>query len=290
MRYGIKSFCFTLFGLVMSAALGQNPNYSAYYTYSVTFNADGSATVTPTAEVTGTDDAADWVEGQWRPVCNVYPKIQLTGDPSWVHGTGRGLGQLIDYVRTGNPVQIPANGSTVNVQFAVEADVRCSKPPTTIYYEYPSSSLLSTWDGIDPNTWLLVGFEPAQTNPPWTDQSCPSPETCPVGYGVASVPNFVDFADFVSWPISVAVTYGKKVSQTTDPKDGDPIGIYSPYCSGNTVAICPLTATWRMEYGPNEVPYSVVVTDFLAFKWKGVVVSCIANPEVQPAGGPGPCR
>jgi len=96
-------FC-VLIVFVSLHAFAQNPNYSAYYDYTVTYNDDGSATVIPTAEITGWDDQADWVIGGYRPLCNVRPKIQLTNDADWVLGTTKALYQVVDQVRTGTPV------------------------------------------------------------------------------------------------------------------------------------------------------------------------------------------
>jgi hypothetical protein len=41
---------------VATGAVSQNAAYSSYYTYTFTYNPDGSATAVPTAEVTGIDD------------------------------------------------------------------------------------------------------------------------------------------------------------------------------------------------------------------------------------------
>jgi hypothetical protein len=198
MRYRLASLCFLSLLLFAVTALAQNGDYSSYYSFTVTYNPDGSATVIPTAEVTGIDDVSDWVEGQYRPVCTVRPKIQLTGDSAWVGGRRVALGSAVDQVRTGQGLQVPADGSTVNLQFAVEVDANCSGAPTPSYYLYPTIANLNTWADIDPDIWSLIGFEPAQTNPPYWYQYCPSGDLCPVGYGVASIRNFVDFADFLA--------------------------------------------------------------------------------------------
>jgi hypothetical protein len=47
-----------------------------------------------------------------------------------------------------------------------------------------------------PSFWFLIGFAPAQTDPPYWYQYCSAPYLCPVAYGVASIKNFVDCADF----------------------------------------------------------------------------------------------
>lgn len=209
MRYTIGSLCLAALFFTSPIVLGQNGAYSSYYSYTVTYNSDGSATVTPTAEINGIDDVSDWVEGSYRPVCNVAPKIQLTSDPVWVRGTRVALGRQVSQVRTGVGVNIPASGSTVGLDFAVEADVTCSGAPNPINYMYPSLANLNTWDQIDPSIWSLVGFEPAQTDPTNWTQYCPSGDVCSVGAGVASVRNFVDFADFLDWKISIRNTvYG----------------------------------------------------------------------------------
>ena len=107
-------------------ALAQNIGYTDYFTYSTTYNSDGSATVTPTAEVTGTDDLSDWEVNGYRPLCSLTPKIQLTGDSNWVPGYGASLGQTVDQIRTGQPIQVPADGSTVSLQYSAEVLAHCS--------------------------------------------------------------------------------------------------------------------------------------------------------------------
>ena len=208
MRSFLKSLCFISFGFVAATALAQNGNYSSYYTYTVSWNSDGSANLTPTTEVTGIDDYEDdWAENGYRPICSVATKAQVTGDAAWVHGSGAPLGRNVDGVHTGQPVHIPADGSTVNLQFAVEADVHCSRPAGGIhYYQYPNLSAFNTWSGIDPSIWALLGFEPPETNPPLPNTYCPNPESCPVGTNMAAIPNFVDFADFSEVTIRTAVS------------------------------------------------------------------------------------
>jgi hypothetical protein len=107
----------------------------------------------------------------------------------------------VDQVRTGAGVYVPADGSAVRLQFSVEVDANCSRPPNPTYYAYPQHSYLYTWSNIDPSFWLLAGFSLAQTNPPYYNQYCPNPYICPVAYGVASILNFVDFADFLDMRI-----------------------------------------------------------------------------------------
>lgn len=75
MKYIVALLGLATLLLLSTNALAQNGAYSSYYTYTVTPNSDGSAYVTRTAEVTGIDDVSDWVEGSYRPVCTVRPKI-----------------------------------------------------------------------------------------------------------------------------------------------------------------------------------------------------------------------
>ena len=196
MKYFVTSLCFIMLLLVAVVAVAQNNAYSSYYSYTVTPNGDGSAYVTPTAEVSGIDDVSDWIEGSYRPLCTVRPKIQLNGDADWVGGTRLALGRAVDQIHTGQAVHVPADGSAVGLDFAVEADVMCSGAPNPNYYQYPDIARLNTWSQIDVNFWFLSGFDPVQTSPPFHLQYCPSAVICPVNYGVASIKNFVDFADF----------------------------------------------------------------------------------------------
>jgi hypothetical protein len=181
---------------IVTGAMAQNGAYSSYYSYTVNYNLDGTSTVTPIAEVTGMDDVSDWIEGQYRPVCTVRPKIQLTGDADWVGGTRVALGRAVDQVRNGQAIQVPADGSNFRLQYSVEVDATCSGPPNPNYYEYPDFGHLNQWADIDINFWYLSGFAYLQTSPPYHLQYCPDALTCPLGDGVASILNFVDFADF----------------------------------------------------------------------------------------------
>jgi hypothetical protein len=262
MRYVLGLLCSISLMVVASPAGAQNGDYSAYYTYTVTYNSDGSATVIPTAELTGIDeDLDDWAVGTYHPLCNVNAKIQLTGDANWVHVEGRALGQLIDAVRTGQPVQVPANGSTVQVQFAVEADVSCYKPPNPIYYMYPQSAALSSWTGFDMDSWWLMGFAPPQTNPPSSTQYCPSPDSCPVEPGLASVLNFVDFADFSNLDLRIlTATYFIKTL------NGGGYATYTLTCPNNTKSTCglstyygPHTTNWVEQFELYEILFGVCV-------------------------------
>jgi hypothetical protein len=106
------------------------------------------------------------------------------------------LGRAVDQVRTSSPTHIAADASTAHLQFAVEVDASCSGAPNPNYYLYPMIADLYRWSAIDPAFWYLAGFAPAQTGPPYWYQNCFSPDICPVSYGVASIKNFVDFADF----------------------------------------------------------------------------------------------
>ena len=137
MKYRIASVCFILFFFAAEVA-AQNAAYSFYYSYTVSYNGDHSANVTPTAEISGIDDVSDWIEGSYRPLCTVRPKIQLNNDATWVGGTRVALGRAVDQVHTGPAVYVPANGSSVGLDFAVEADVFCSGAPNPTYYQYPS--------------------------------------------------------------------------------------------------------------------------------------------------------
>ncbi|MFZ0707827.1 MAG: hypothetical protein WAM71_19670 [Candidatus Korobacteraceae bacterium] len=136
MKYLMVSLCFISILLLTSAAAAQNGAYSSYYTYTVSPNSDGSAYVTPTAEVTGIDDMSDWIEGQYRPVCSVKSKIQLPGDANWVLGQGWGLGHAVDQVHTGSAVYVPADGSTVGLDYSVRsmsgARARPTRPTSNI--------------------------------------------------------------------------------------------------------------------------------------------------------------
>lgn len=148
------------------------------------------------------------------------------------------------------------------------------------------NSAYATASGTYPSTATLTQHVAGATSGvwyPWTYTELFFPPAGPPGSCTV---------ERVSWSfeVEVAVTYGLKVGQTTDPEDGDPIGIYKPFCSAGTVAICPLTSTWNVEYGLYQEPYSVVVTDFLAIKENGVVNSCIASPYSAPAGTAGPCK
>ncbi len=176
----------------------------------MSYNGDHSANVTPTAEISGIDDVSDWIEGSYRPLCTVRPKIQLNNDATWVGGTRVALGRAVDQVHTGPAVYVPANGSSVGLDFAVEADVFCSGAPNPTYYQYPSLAYLISWSNVELYYWSLEGFEPAQYNPPYYVAYCPSAAICPVNYGVASIKNFVDFADFVDIIIG-AGAYTKEV-------------------------------------------------------------------------------
>jgi hypothetical protein len=182
---------------IATEAIAQNGAYSSYYSYTVNYNLDGTSTVTPVAEVTGIDDVSDWIEGQYRPVCTVRPKIQLTGDADWVGGTRVALGRAVDQVRNGQAIQVPSNGSNFRLQYSVEVDATCSGPPNPNYYEYPDFGHLNSWANIDINFWYLSGFAYLQTSPPYHLQYCPDALSCPLGDGVASILNFVDFADFL---------------------------------------------------------------------------------------------
>jgi hypothetical protein len=203
MKYIITSFCFVSVLVLVTGAAAQNGTYSSFYDYTVTYNPDGSANVTPTAEVSGIDDVSDWVEGSYRPLCSVGPKIQVPGDANWVAGTRVALGRAVNQVRTGQAQHIPRDGSEVNVNLAVEVDAFCSGAPNPNYYLYPGIANLYTWSAMDPAFWYLAGFAPAQTGPPYWYQYCSSGDVCPVSYGVASIKNFVDFADFLAVKISL---------------------------------------------------------------------------------------
>ncbi len=257
MKYIVTSLGLAMLLLFAINASAQNGAYSSYYTYTVTPNSDGSAYVTPTAEVTGIDDVSDWIEGSYRPVCTVAPKIQLTGDAAWVGGTRVALGRTVDQVRTGSAVYVPAGGSTVGVDYSVEADVRCSGPPNPNYWQYPSLLDLYTWyPGIDINFWFLTGFSPFQSSPPSHSQYCPSAVSCPVGYGVASIINFVDFADFATDYIGSAVTLLKMIPGT---ENSCRVILGINYCDYETIAWCtPQTTPPRYDpEGVHLVPQAI---------------------------------
>jgi hypothetical protein len=243
MRYFHTSICFIFLLFVAAVALAQNGAYSSYYAYTVNYNPDGSANVTPTAEVTGIDDVSDWVEGGYRPLCTVRPKIQLIHDGDWVGGTRVALGHAVDQVRTGQALQVPADGSTVYMQFSVEVDANCSSVPHPNYYRYPQVSSLYNWSQIDPTLWLLAGFSLTQTAPPYYLQYCPSAITCPVAYGVASVLNFVDFADFSNITIRTALS-----TYAITTVNGDGSVTFTLSCpNGNQNATCgtPTATGWE---------------------------------------------
>jgi hypothetical protein len=263
MRYRLASLCFLSLLLFAATTLAQNGDYSSYYSYTVTPNPDGSATVIPTAEVTGIDDVSDWVEGQYRPVCTVRPKIQLTGDSAWVGGSRVALGHAVDQVRTGQGLQVPANGSTVNLQFAVEVDANCSGAPSPSYYLYPTIANLNTWADFDTDIWALIGFEPAQTNPPYWSQYCPSGDLCSVGYGVASIRNFVDFADFWDMSLHLADTLLKMIPGT-ETNCFQSLGI--TWCDYSTVTWC-TPATTPPDYNPPGVHDVPKATPAPAYYW-----------------------
>jgi hypothetical protein len=206
MKYFTISVCFISVLFFAALVAAQNGAHSSYFDYTVTYNADGSAYVTPTAEVSGIDDVSGWAEGSYRPVCTVRPKVQLNGDADWVGGTRVALGRAVDQVRTGQAVYVPADGSTAGVNFVVEADVTCSGAPNPNYYRYPGLSDLWEWSAMDFNFWYLAGFVPAQTGPPYWYTYCTSADICPVTYGVASIKNFVDFADFATWKPQVKIS------------------------------------------------------------------------------------
>lgn len=189
--------------LMAVPALAQNSGYTDYFTYSVTYNSDGSATVTPTAEVTGTDDLSDWQENGYRPLCSLTPKIQLTGDSNWIPGYGAALGQTVDFVHTGQPIQVPADGSDESIQFSVEVLAHCAG--AVGFYEYPAVGSLDSWSGIDPYDWFLEGFEPGQTDPPSYIQYCPDGDACQVGEWEVPPTNFVDFADFLGGKVAISI-------------------------------------------------------------------------------------
>lgn len=79
----------------------------------------------------------------------------------------------------------------------MEVDAICSGPPNPNYFEYPDFGHLNQWANIDINFWYLSGFAYLQTSPPYHLQYCPDALSCPVSDGVASILNFVDFADFL---------------------------------------------------------------------------------------------
>jgi len=249
MKLPLASLCFTLLLLFAMCAVGQNNAYSSYYSYTVTANADGSANVTLTAEVTGIDDVSDWVEGSYRPLCTVRPKIQLTGDASWVGGTRVALGRAVDQVRTGQPMQVP-DGSVVSPNFAVEADVSCSGAPNPTYYQYPSLAYLISWSNIQLYYWSLEGFEPAQYNPPYNIAYCPSAAYCPVNYGVASIKNFVNFADFWNFDLEWATTLVKMTPGTE--KNCFYSQLFGWFCDYDTVTWC-TPQTTPPDYNPTGV-------------------------------------
>ena len=112
----------------------------------------------------------------------------------------------MDQVHTGQAVYVPATGQPVGVDFAVEADVFCSGAPNPTYYQYPSLAYLISWSNVELYYWSLQGFEPAQYNPPYYIAYCPSAAICPVNYGVASIKNFVNFADFQTYIMAGAYT------------------------------------------------------------------------------------
>jgi hypothetical protein len=257
MKPSFASFCLISLLSLSGVAVAQNNAYSAYYSYTVSYNGDGSANVTPTAEVSGIDDVSDWVEGSYRPLCTVRPKIQLNGDATWVGGTRVALGRAVDQVHTGQIVHVPADGSTVGLDFAVEADVFCSGAPSPTYWQYPSLVNLGSWSYIELYYWSLEGFAPPQYNPPYHSQYCPSAVTCPVSYGVASINNFVNFADFADIKIRLAVaTY----SLTNIGADG--WNTYSLSCpNGNQMATCGTSHlssrqlyNWAEEYALYATP------------------------------------
>ncbi len=277
MKYSLTTLCFFSLLLLAIGATAQNGAYSSYYTYTVSYNGDGSANVTPTAEVSGIDDVSDWVEGQYRPLCTVRPKIQLNGDADWVGGTRLALGRAVDQIHTGQAVHVPADGSAVGLDFAVEADVMCSGAPNPNYYQYPDIARLNTWSQIDVNFWFLSGFAPVQTSPPFHLQYCPSAVICPVNYGVASIRNFVDFADFLSWGISIRTTYyGPPVTL-----EDDECTWHSTACSSGTHPTCPFG--WSFGF-VNNCP------NYIKGKFLVVAGECLPLDWVQAASGPGPCN
>lgn len=263
MRYTAASLLLIFLLALATAAVAQNGLYDVYYSFTSTPNPDGSATITTTAEINGIDDAGDWIEGQYQPMCTVQPKIQLTGDANWVAGTTVTLGHEVDQVRTGQPQYIPADGSEVSVNLAVEALVRCNGAPNPGYYLYPNVANLPLWSPIDPNSWFLVGFEPAQTQPPYWSRYCTSGYVCPPS-GVASIKNYVDFAAFLAVKIAL---YANNYAYND---------VYQGTCSyklscpnGNQHASCPLPDPETIE-APCAYPFligeGIYVKNFLGFK------------------------
>ncbi len=264
MKCSLVTICFISLLFVAVVAEAQNGDYSSYYTYTMNYNPDGSATVTPTAEVTGIDDVSDWVEGQYRPVCNVRPKIELTGDADWVGGARVALGHAVDQVRTGQALQVPADGSTVYLNLSVEADVSCSGAPNPTYYMYPGIADFYNWSDVDPNFWFIAGFAPAQTGPPYWYQYCFSGDICPVGYGVASVRNFVDFADFVNVYINTGLTLLKMIPGT---ENGCRLTLGQWYCDYGAITWC-TPETTPPDYNPPDGVHLVQkATPAPAFYW-----------------------
>jgi hypothetical protein len=94
----------------------------------------------------------------------------------------------------------------------------------------------------------------------------------------------------------LTTTYGYLKSVTTDPKDGDPIGTYSPQCTNgaiyascpNGIATNPLTTTWSVEFGIDEKPYINIKSTFFNFQLGGNVCTLLPNPQQAPSTG-GPC-
>jgi hypothetical protein len=114
--------------------------------------------------------------------------------------------------------------------------------------------------------------------------------TCSIAGLVFAIPDY--------WYVDLHLTTGQNYGSTTDPKDGDPIGIYYPSCNIGQTAVCPLPNPstgdrgWEVEFGKGETIWPYAATYFLALHWKGsnnqfnVIEACIQDPISSPTTGP----
>ena len=252
--------------LLLGAAQAQNPNFSAYFSVSQFLGSDGNLYVQGQAQVTGVDSNADFIFGQTYPSCTLAPWAAVTPDTSRVRGTVVGLYHVINYVHTGAPVLVPPDGTEIELDMNVEVDGHCLG--TTSNYKYPGA-IFGNWysfpwgNSTVGYSWLY--FAPAEVRPaPPIIATCYTADYCPISEGGWPVPvaaNFVDFAQWVTEKIRIAVEFtrytGTPLTQCED-MDGKLICTYpdpsfQPWCNPEDMpALLNVTSVFGMDTPFND--------------------------------------
>ncbi len=245
----------------------------------------------------------------------VVPGQALTAS-AWGVGEPGALGQAllrIDWYGSGGNLLSISNGPTVTNNYAWQHPTFTATAPAGAAYAHVDFAVINKTTTT--GRWFVYGFASSsvKTANSAADTGCYS---CYLDTGATVVQDIGSDTDwtltydgtvncsmvgtvfslFGSINPKLTTTYGYLKSVTTDPKDNDPIGTYSPQCTNgaiyascpNGIANYPLTITWGVEYGPTEKPYINIKSTFFNFQLGGNQCILLPNPQQAPSTG-GPC-